>query len=123
MSTLYDRIGGKQAIAQLISAFYKKVFTDPLLGPFFVHTSLEKLTQMQEQFFSIALEGPVPEDDISLPNAHQGRDIEQRHLARFTDHLLSTLKEAGIDDANARDIVARISEFSGEILETDPEGN
>jgi hemoglobin len=121
MPTLYDRVGGQAAIAKLITAFYKKVFTDPLIGPFFVHTSLEKLTHMQEQFFSIALGGPVPENEISLLKAHQGRGIEQRHLTRFTEHLLSTLKEVGVDENDAHDIVQRISQYSHDVVEGEPE--
>lgn len=123
MPTLYERIGGQATIATLITAFYKRVFTDPLLGPFFVNTSLEKLTQMQEQFFSLALGGPVSEDEISLQKAHFGRGIERRHLERFTDHLLSTLKQVGVEETDAHDIVLRISEFSPDILEEEAENN
>jgi len=120
MPTLYERIGGQPAIAKLITAFYKKVFTDPLLGPFFTHTSLDKLTHMQEQFFSIALGGPVREDDISLKNAHQGRNIEQRHLDRFIEHLLNTLKEVGVQESDADAIVERISSYSHDIIDEEP---
>jgi hemoglobin len=116
MPTLYEQIGGQPTISKLINAFYKKVFTDPLLGPFFTHASLEKLTKMQEGFFSIALDGPPPENEISLVDAHQGRRISREHLTRFTDHLLTTLKDVGVDDQHAMDIVARIATYSDDIL-------
>lgn len=116
MSTLYEQIGGKPTISKLINAFYKKVFTDPQLGPFFVHTSLEKLTRMQEDFFSIALDGPLPENEISLNEAHRGRGIGREHLTQFTDHLLATLNDVGVEDHHAKDIVARIATYSDEIL-------
>lgn len=116
MPTLYERIGGQPTIKKLITAFYKKVFSDPQLGPFFVHTSIDKLTRMQEDFFSIALDGPPPEQEILIREAHQGRGIERKHLTRFTDHLLATLKDVGIDEEGASDIVARIATYSEEIL-------
>jgi hemoglobin len=121
MPSLYERVGGQPVIATLITSFYKKVFTDPILGPFFTHTSLEKLTQMQEQFFSIALGGPEPENEISLQKAHQGRNIEERHLNRFIEHLMSTLQEVGVEETEAQEIVERISEYSHDILEQKPE--
>lgn len=121
METLYERIGGQPTIESLITSFYKKVFTDPVLGPFFVHTSLEKLTRMQQQFFSIALGGPEPEGDISLLAAHQGRMIEKHHLRRFSEHLLSTLHEVGVGDLDASDVVARIESYSVEILDESSE--
>ena len=116
MPTLYEQIGGKPTISKLINAFYKKVFTDPQLGPFFVHTSLEKLTRMQEEFFVIALDGPAPENEVLLRKPHQGRGIKREHLTQFTEHLLTTLKDIGIDDQHAMDIVARIATYSDEIL-------
>lgn len=116
MPTLYEKVGGQSTIATLISAFYQRVFADPVLGPFFVETSLEKLTHMQEQFFTIALGGPGPDDKICLRSAHQGRGIEAIHLTRFTDHLLNTLKDVGVDEDDAKDIVQRISEYSHDIL-------
>jgi hemoglobin len=120
MQTLYERIGGQPTIKTLINAFYKRVFTDPILGPFFVHTSLEKLTRMQEQFFSIALDGPEPNGDISLQVAHQGRKINLHHMTRFSEHLLSTLNEVGVDEIDATDVVTRIASYSVEILDDMP---
>ena len=116
MPTLYEQIGGQPTVAKLITAFYKKVFTDPMLGPFFVHTSLEKLTLMQEQFFTIALGGPKPENSIPLREPHHGRGIRHEHLTRFTDHLMSTLNDVGIEGEDANAIVVRIAGYSGEIL-------
>ena len=106
MQTLFQHIGGEETIKKLITPFYQKVFTDSILGPFFVNTSLEKLTRMQEQFFTIALGGPEPDTEISLFQAHQGRGIQQEHLTRFTEHLLDTLREVGVDDNDASAVVA-----------------
>jgi len=116
MPTLYEKIGGQPTISKLVNAFYIKVFTDPKLGPFFVHTSLEKLTQMQEDFFSIALDGPPPANEISLRKVHQGRGIQREHLTLFAEHLLATLHEVGVNEEYASDIVARIATYSEEVL-------
>ena len=120
MQTLYERIGGRPVIQKLVNAFYVKVFTDPLLGPFFVHTSLEKLTHMQEEFFSLALGGPASESEISLRKAHQGRGINHDHLNHFTDHLLESLKEVGVSEIEAYEIIARIETFSSDIVGDSP---
>ena len=116
METLYDKIGGEETIKKMITPFYQKVLSDSLLGPFFAETSLEKLTRMQEQFFTIALGGPAKDTNISLVDAHQGRGIERQHLTRFTDHLLETLREVGVGDSEASEVVAKIATYSGEIV-------
>ena len=123
METLYDQIGGRESIEKLVTAFYQRVLIDPLLAPFFENTSIEKLQSMQIAFFSIALGGPEPDTKISLYEAHRGRGIESKHLTRFTEHLMSTLKEIGIEEDKAQRVYQRIATYSNEVLgETSVDG-
>ena len=57
--TLFERIGGDQAISELIHKFYDRVVADPELKPFFKNASMEKIRRMQREFFSAALDGPI----------------------------------------------------------------
>lgn len=116
MTTLYELIGGEQNIRKLVTAFYQRVLNDPLLMPFFEGVSVDKLQKMQISFFSIALGGPEPPLAISLWDAHRGRGIRSDHLTRFTEHLLGTLAEIGIDENAAQRVYERISTYSNEIL-------
>ena len=47
--TLFQRVGGEQAIAELINEFYDRVLADPELKPFFKDTSVDKLRRMQRE--------------------------------------------------------------------------
>lgn len=114
--TLYDKIGGAPTIEKLVTSFYQNVLFDPELQPFFVDTSIEKLKRMQRAFFSIALGGPVPDEKISLFEAHAGRGIERRHLTRFTEHLLSTLLEIGIEGSDSEQVIEQVSMYADEVL-------
>lgn len=42
MSTLYDRLGGKDAINAVVEGMYEKIFTDPELTDFFKKTDKER---------------------------------------------------------------------------------
>ena len=115
--TLFDRIGGTETIDKLITAFYQRVLGDPKLSPFFAETSIDKLKRMQVTFFSIALGGPEPEGlNVSLYESHQGRGIKREHLGLFTQHLLETLEDIGVDRDDAVKVYERISTYSNEIL-------
>lgn len=114
--TLYEQIGGQAAIDRLVDSFYGRVLSDPFLAPFFANSSLEHLTGMQKAFFSVALDGPSIRDDISLAKVHANRGIRREHLSRFTEHLLATLIEAGLDEHATSAIVSRIATYSGQIL-------
>lgn len=116
MQTLYERIGGEPTIDKLITTFYQHVLNDPLLSPFFENSSTEKLTSMQKAFFSVALGGPEPDEKISLYEAHQGRGIQVKHLTRFTEHLVETLREIGVEEEDAKQVYERIATYSNDVL-------
>ena len=111
MRTIYEEIGGTETIERLVTAFYQRVLADPMLSPFFEKTSVDKLKKMQAAFFTIALGGPDPDLNISLYEAHRGRGIERKHLTQFTQHLVDTLREIGVDAQNATRVYQRIRQL------------
>lgn len=113
--TLYQRIGGEETVAALVGAFYRRVMADEELGPFFARTSIEKLESMQREFFAAALDGPVEYSGRSLSEAHHGRGIRRRHVARFVAHLLATLEDQGLEERDVVEIYARINTYVDEI--------
>jgi len=116
METLYEKIGGAETIEKLITSFYTRVLGDPMLLPFFENTSIEKLKVMQQAFFSVALGGPAPPAEVSLRGVHRDRGIKRDHLTKFTDHLMATLLEIGVNEKDAHLVRARIAIYSDEIL-------
>ena len=116
--TLYDRLGGAAVLDSLIPAFYTRVMADAELAPFFRHTSLEALHEMQRQFFTMALGGPMTYTGRSLSAAHHGRGITSGHFSRFVGHLLETLRDLGVSEPEADEVIARIDTYANEITGT-----
>ena len=116
--SLYERIGGAPVVDELIEAFYVRVLADPLLAPFFHDTPLERLRRMQKEFFAMALGGPVTYSGRSLAHAHHGRGIGREHFAHFVQHLLETLKDIGVGEAEADHVIEHINTFANEITGT-----
>ena len=114
--SLYGRVGGEAVIEQLVTAFYERVLGDPELAPFFRGTKMDKLRSMQREFFAAALGGPMTYSGKPLSHVHDGRGITTRHLTRFVDHLLETLRESNLDQRDVDEIVTRVSRYSDEIV-------
>ena len=113
--TLYDLIGGEQAISKLIYEFYDRVIADPELKPFFKNTSMGKLRRMQREFFSAALDGPINYTGKPLSYVHHGRGITKHHLALYVGQLIETLRGQKISDQNVQEIISRINTYAQEI--------
>lgn len=107
--SLYERIGGDDAIGAVVEDFYARVLSDPELAPFFGHTEMAKLTHMQHEFFSAALGGPVEYSGMALGDVHAGRGIQPRHVARFLEHMVEVLRDRGLDDEDVQEVASRLS--------------
>ncbi len=115
-ATLYQRLGGEHGVKNLLVAFYGKVLADPELKPFFIRTSMDKLLRMQEEFFGTALEGPHTNTGRRLKDAHAGLGITPVHFHRFTQHLLATLHEVGVEKDDLHDVVRRVQALRNDII-------
>ena len=120
-STLYERLGGAEAVAGAIGAFYQRVLADEVLRPFFDGVDLDKLERMQNEFFTVALGGPGTYAGMRLADAHRGRGIRPRHLTRFTDHLLATMLERGMAPDAVDEVAARVTLLGADVLDTTTE--
>ena len=113
--TLYERIGGDQAIAELIHKFYDRVVADPELKPFFKNASMEKIRRMQREFFSAALDGPITYTGKPLGYVHHGRGITKHHFALYVGHLIQALETLEINEQDVQDVISRINTYADEI--------
>ncbi len=114
--TLYERIGGAEAVEKLIQDLYNRVTSDSELGPFFENSALDKLKNMQTEFFSAALDGPVQYTGMDISKAHFGRGITRAHFKRYVEHLLATLEKMNISETDVHDIIARINIYADDVV-------
>lgn len=118
-TSLYEQVGGEAGIEKLVGLFYKRVLSDPELGPFFEQTDTDKLKRMQKEFFSEALGGPPFYSGRSMREVHAGRGIKKSHLRRFTAHLMATLEDSNheleLDERQINAIYSRIALEADEI--------
>tara|TARA_R110002096_G_scaffold29509_9_gene88985 strand:- start:3842 stop:4225 length:384 start_codon:yes stop_codon:yes gene_type:complete len=113
--SIYDRIGGDATINLIVEKLYREVMADPELSPFFIHSSQDKLKNMQRQFIAAALGGPNPYSGRSLAETHKGRGISRHHIQLFINHLISALRGVNLDDDDVHSIQARINLYADEV--------
>ena len=121
--TLYERIGGDEAIEALVYTFYRRVFSDPELAPFFEGIEQDRLQTMQREFFSAALDGPIRYSGRPLNEVHAGLGIELRHLSRFLDHMMAVVADYPIDEHDRYEIRSRINTYADEITGVTSDGD
>jgi len=82
--TVYDRIGGHEALTAVVDDLYVRILDDPKLAGFFTGTNMSHLKGRQVEFFATALGGPDPYLGVPMKLVHQGRGIMREHFDQAT---------------------------------------
>ncbi len=113
--TVYDRIGGHEAIEVVVEDFYVRVLADDQLAGFFTGTNMNRLKGKQVEFFAAALGGPEPYTGAPMKQVHQGRGITMHHFNVVAGHLSAALAAAGIPSGTVTEIIGAIAPLAPEI--------
>jgi len=114
--SVYDKIGGEDALVTVVDDFYERVLTDPQLASFFAGTNMNRLKGRMVAFFAQALGGPELYDGGSMRDVHTGRGIAQSDFDSVAKHLTDSLFAAGVPDDLVGQIIGAIAPLAPEIV-------
>jgi hemoglobin len=100
-STLFGRLKGADGIAAVVSDFYRKVCSDVQLAHYFERTPMPLLQRHMVAFLVQATGGPKDYGGRDMLDAHEHLGITGRDFDRVAEHLMATLREYGIADADS----------------------
>lgn len=113
--SIYEQIGGAEAIEAVVEDFYVRVLADEQLAGFFTGTNMTRLKGKQAEFFGAALGGPNPYTGAPMRQVHQGRGITMHHFDLVAGHLADSLAAAGVPEGVVAQIIAAVAPLAGEI--------
>lgn len=98
--SLFERLGGDEAVEAAVDIFYSKVMSDETLKPFFEGVDMDKQAFMQRVFLTTAFGGPQGYTGKGLREAHK-RLVEEKglgaaHFAAVAGHLKQTLEDLDV---------------------------
>jgi len=93
MASIFDRIGGAEAVAAVIDDFYDRVLADPGLSGYFTSTDMQRLKAHQRSFVAAALGGPQEYRGKTMSEAHAGLGITPGQFDAVVAHLVESLRK------------------------------
>jgi hemoglobin len=117
--SLYDQLGGEQAIAATVGMFYENIMNDGELAPFFAGLDMDKQVHKQIAFMTMAFGGPHEYDGESLRNAHArlvAGGLGHDHFVRVAGHLQSTLETLAVPTELIGRVMAIVGSTEREVL-------
>lgn len=119
-ASLFERLGGMEAIMAAVDIFYDKVVADPLLAEFFNGIDMEKQAKKQMAFMAHAFNGPQEYKGKDLRAAHkhlvQNRGLGDAHFDAVAGHLKATLEELDVPADLVSEALAVVASTRNEVL-------
>jgi hemoglobin len=117
-ASIYERIGGEDAIVAAATLFYEKVLSDTRLSPFFANLDMDQQVRKQVAFMSWAFGGPERYQYRGLAEAHAKLRpaLTHAHFDAILLHLQSTLNELGVDHALTDEVLQVVESTRARVL-------
>jgi hemoglobin len=119
-SSLYDRLGGYDAIAAVANNMLPSLMTDEQLGRFWQNRGedgIEREKQLLIDFLAHAAGGPMLYTGRNMTTTHRGMQISEADWTRFIGHLTDTLRHFDLPAAETNDVLTFIESTKSEIVE------
>ena len=120
--TLYERLGGYDAISAVVDAFAQKLFDDPIVGKRFFGMSADSranFRQMNKNLVCNVTGGPCKVISRPAKVAHGGLGIKASEFDIVVGHLVSTLDQFKVPRAEKEELLAIIGALRPDIVEVE----
>jgi hemoglobin len=117
--SLYDDLGGDDAIAAALDKFYVKVLADPQVSVYFDGLDVDRIKAKQRDFLAMAFGGPNRYDGRDLRQAHtvpRQRGLDEDGYNVFMGHFRHTLAELGVPDTKIAEVMAIANTGKDDVL-------
>jgi len=119
-TTLYERLGGYDAIAAVASDLLPRLQADASLARFWQNRSedgVKREKQLLIDFLCSSAGGPLYYTGRDMKTSHRGMGIRESDWSAFLSHLDATLAAFRVPEAERRDVVAFIESTKRDIVD------
>lgn len=114
--SLFDRLGGRDAVNAAVDVFYTKVLADPLLAPLFANTDMPRQRAKQKAFLTYAFGGSPNYSGENMRNAHKNLPLTEAHFGAVAGHLQTSLQELNVPANLISEVMAIAASTHDDVL-------
>jgi hemoglobin len=110
MTTLFEKLGGSEAVNLAVDKFYERVLQDDRIKHFFANVDMVKQKAHQQAFLTYAFGGTDEYSGRSMREAHrelvERMGLNESHFNAVAEDLLATLQEMGVSEELRTEVAA-----------------
>jgi hemoglobin len=114
--SLYDRLGGKDAITAVVNEFVANVAADDRIKDFFKNADIPGLkTKLVDQICE-ASGGPCKYTGKNMKDAHAGMGVKEEHFNALVEDLVKALDKFKVGDKEKGELLAALGGMKPDIV-------
>lgn len=120
VKSLYERLGGYDAITAVVQNLLPRLMQDEQLGRFWQHRGIDGMRREQQlliDFLCHHAGGPMYYTGRGMSLSHQGMRISESDWQRFLSHVRQTLAHFQLATQESSDVIGFIESTKSEIVE------
>ena len=118
--SLYERLGGYEAISAVVNDFAPKLFTDPQVGPFFKGMGTDTRKSFIQKNINLVCNvtgGPCKIISRPARTIHAGLGITEADFNVVVNHLVDTLDKFEVPAKEKQELLSIIGTLKPDIVE------
>jgi hemoglobin len=118
--SLYDRLGGYNAIAAVVDDFVGRLLTDKQFERFFAGHSVDSKKRIRQHIVDqlcAAAGGPCVYTGRTMKDSHAGLGITDAEWDAAAKHLVASLDKFKVGDAEKKDLLTFVSGLKADIVD------
>jgi hemoglobin len=118
-NSIFSKIGGINALHDIVDRFYDKVLSDDLVNHYFADADMDVQRGKMKAFLMMALGGPVKFTGKDMRKAHVhlvAAGLTDVHFNAIGKHLDLSLQEFNVDEETRNSIASVLEHVRADVL-------
>jgi len=114
--SLYDRLGGQNAIVAVVDDFVGNVAADPAINAFLAKTDITRLKRLLVEQICAASGGPCKYTGRDMKTAHANMGVEDQHFNALVGDLVKTLDKFKVPAKEKNELLGVLGPMKSDIV-------
>lgn len=115
-ATLYERLGGKEAITAVVDALSANVAADTRINHRFANANIRRFKAQMVELLCEASGGPCKYKGMDMPTVHSGMKITEAEFMAVAENASKTLDSFNVPAAEKNEVMALLGSMKGDIV-------
>lgn len=115
--SLYERLGGADAISAVIDDFVGRVAADTRINGKFAKSNIDRVKFHLKEQVCAATGGPCQYTGLSMKQSHKNMKVTEGEFNALVEDLIATLNKFNVPEAEKNELLAALAPLKEQIVE------